>query len=62
MQQSTSLADIPHVHTISCGDQKITATLQQIVWAGDFIGKMGEITLTKGDPTTPRSRQVLSDP
>ncbi len=62
LEQSASLSDIPHVHTIRCGDKELTATLQQIVWAGDFVGKMGEITLTKGDPTNPRSRQVLTEP
>jgi hypothetical protein len=58
LPQSASLSDVPHVHQVECGDRELTATLQEIVWTGDFIGKMGEMTLTKGDASESRARQV----
>lgn len=62
LSQSAALGDIPHVHDVRCDGKELIATLQQIAWAGDFIGKMGEMVLTKGHPDTPYQRQLLTDP
>jgi hypothetical protein len=47
-QPGHPLADLRHRHEFSCGAGRRTdLTINEIVWAGDFVGKIGELTLTK---------------
>lgn len=60
--QSAALGEVPHTHTVKCKGGEITVTIQEITEVDGFVGKMGEITLTKGDPSNPRQRRVLAPP
>lgn len=62
LEQSAALGEVPHLHVVKCSSGEISVTLQQIVEVEGFVGKMGEMTLTKGDPTNPRQRRVLTPP
>jgi hypothetical protein len=50
-QPGHPLADLQHRHEFSCGaGRRIDLTINEIVWAGEFVGKIGELTLTKREP------------
>jgi hypothetical protein len=47
-QPGHPLADLQHHHEYACSaGRRIDLTINEIVWAGDFVGKIGELTLTK---------------
>jgi hypothetical protein len=46
--QTHPLSDIPHEHIMACGGTTpVTVTLNQIVWAEPFVGKIGEIAVRR---------------
>ncbi|MFH1438333.1 MAG: hypothetical protein ABIJ56_21675 [Pseudomonadota bacterium] len=48
LEQGHQLADIPHKHAYTCqGGKSIDVILNEAVWKGEVVGKIGEIGLFK---------------
>jgi hypothetical protein len=42
-EQSTALSDIQHAHQLACGGSSLKVVINEIVWKGQYVGKIGEL-------------------
>lgn len=53
------LGDLLHHHEVRCGnDRRVELVLSEIVWQGAAVGKIGELSLTRGRPAGAGARPV----
>lgn len=46
LEQGHPLADIPHEHFVECSGKRVKVVVNEIVWQGDFVGKIGKLALS----------------
>ncbi len=50
LPQGHPLADIPHQYRLRCGPRDVSLIVNEIVWQGDFVGKVGSLAIATIPP------------